>query len=83
MSLGLTIIVYAATGTMCKLRVDTLTSIEDVKHLLLQPTGIPLGEQRLLFGLTELQDAHTLQDYDIVAESALQLVWVRPRLTVE
>ena len=77
----LTIFVYAVAGTMCKLRVDNLMSVEEVKHLLIKQTGIPLGEQRLLFGLTELQDAHTLQDYDIVAESALQLVRAPPLLT--
>ena len=66
----LTIFVYAVTGTMCKLRVDNLMSVEEVKYFLIKQTGIPLGEQRLLFGLTELQDAHTLQDYDVVAESA-------------
>ena len=74
----LTLLVHSVGGRACSLEVDSDTGIEHVKHLVCVRTGIPIGEQRLFFGLVELQDDDRLDEHDIVSDSVLQLVRLNP-----
>ena len=77
----LTIFVHSVGGTPCRLQIDSDARIEHVKHLVCMQTGIPASEQRLLFGLLELQDDDRLDEHDIVTDSVLQLVRLNPLVT--
>ena len=55
------------------LRVDSSDTIEMVKNMIRDREGVPLKEQRLIFGGKELDDVKTLSHYGIDSERTLYL----------
>ena len=68
------IFVKTLTGKTITLEVNDTDTIQSVKEKITQREGIPAEQQRLIFEGKELEPAYTLADYDIQAESVIQLV---------
>lgn len=71
---GMQLFVKTLTGKTVSIEVEEGESIEDVKAKIAEKEGIPPDQQRLIFGGQQLQDAKTLQDYDVGDDATLHLV---------
>jgi ubiquitin len=71
---GMQLFVKTLTGKTVSIEVEEGESIEDVKAKISEKEGIPPEQQRLIFGGQQLQDAKTLDDYDVGEDATLHLV---------
>jgi len=71
---GMQLFVKTLTGKTVSIEVEEGESIEDVKAKIAEKEGIPPEQQRLIFGGQQLQDAKTLDDYDVGDDATLHLV---------
>ena len=67
------------SGRTITLDVSRFEIVYDIKTTIASEAGVPVDQQRLLYGERELHNGHRLSDYNVPDETTLQLVRGPPR----
>lgn len=68
------IFIKTLQGKSLTLNVEPTDNIESIKNKIFEKEGIPVDQQRLVFNGKQLEDAQTVNDYNIQADSSIHLV---------
>jgi len=71
---GMPIFLRSLTGKTLTFYVEKRDRVEDLKKQVEDKTGVPAEQQRLVFGMKQLEDGHTLEEYNIQREATGDLV---------
>ena len=71
---GFRIYVKTLTDTTFPILVVHRETIWDVKNKIEHKTGLPAADQRLIFAGTQLEDAQTIEEYNISKESTIHVI---------
>jgi ubiquitin len=66
--------VKTLTGKTVTVEVDPGATIDAIKQQVQDKEGIPPDQQRLIFAGKQLEDGHTIQEYNLEADSTLHMV---------
>lgn len=70
------IFVRVLTGTTLSIRIAPKATAEALKRKIQETVGIPIGQQRLMFGSRQIEDDKPLSDYNIHARSTVHSVLI-------
>lgn len=70
---GMRIMVKTMTGKSLPIDTEASETIEEVKSRIAEAEGIPIDQQRLIFGKRQLEDGRSLSDYNIQRGAELTL----------
>jgi len=71
---GMQVFVKTLSGKTISVDVEPDESVESLKAKIREKEGVPLDQQRIIFGGKHLDELKTLSDYDIDDDSTLHLV---------
>lgn len=71
---GNSLCIKTLTGKTCSIEFSQTDTVESVKEKIRQKEGIPVDQQRLVFNGKQLEDGHTLNEYNVKPGETVHLV---------
>lgn len=71
---SMTVFIKTLTAKTFEIKTSPEETILDIKNKVTEMEGIPANQQRLVFGGKQLEDSHTLKEYNVSHESTFHLI---------